>query len=221
MADIAKFLFNTDFETAGAGVPDTKLLTGREIEQLRDSAFAAGVDEGAARENQATEHRQSLALSVIANRLEAIAQAQDQAMNHIIEEATKLTLMIARKISPALSRHEPLFGIEAIIRDFLHQLIDEPHIVVRVPENLIDDLKQRIDDIAAGCGFAGRVVLLPDPAMNGNDCRLEWADGGAVRNINTILDDIETGVARILQNPADLSGDLPGDGSDQSAAASR
>ena len=72
---------------------------------------------------------------------------------------------------------------------------------------MIDDLKQRIDDIATGCGYAGRVVLMPDPVMSGNDCRLEWADGGAVRNLDTILNDIETGLARVLQKPIDLTGD--------------
>lgn len=223
MANIAKFLFDTDFETAGAmaGAPDAKLMSGKAIQDLRDSAFAAGVNEGAAREKLTTDHRQSEALAVIANRLEAITQTQDQAMNQIIEEATKLTLAITRKISPALARHEPLFGIEAIIREFLHQLIDEPHIVVRVPDGLIDHLKQRIDDIATACGFAGRVVLMPDPMMNGNDCRLEWADGGAVRNLDTILDDIETGVARLLQNPTELSGNPPADGSGQPADMSR
>ena len=92
-------------------------------------------------------------------------------------------------------------------------------------EILIDDLKQNIDDIAAGCGFAGRVVLMPDAVMSGNDCRLEWADGGAVRNLESILDDIETGIKRTLQNPTDLSGDISSDelgGSpDQPAVTSR
>ena len=48
---------------------------------------------------------------------------------------------------------------------------------------------------------------MPDPVMSGNDCRLEWADGGAVRNLDTILNDIETGLARVLQKPIDLTGD--------------
>ncbi len=226
MANSVKFLFDTEFATAAvAGEPETKLLTGNEIQQLRDSAFAAGVNEGVARENRATEHRQSEALAAIASRIGAIGESQGQAMNHIIDEATNLAMAMARKISPALAQHHPLVGIEAMIRDFLHQLLDEPHIVVRVPEILIDDLKRRIDSITAGCGFAGRVVLMPDPVLKGNDCRLEWADGGAVRNIDSILNDIETGVVRLLHNTTDLShaspGELPGDGPDQLAGASR
>ena len=93
---------------------------------------------------------------------------------------------------------------------------------VRVPDALIDDLKRRIDDIATDSGYAGRVVLIPDPAMSGNDCRLEWVDGGAVRSVDTILNDIETGIVRILQKPIDHSGDPPADpannGADQPSA---
>jgi len=220
MAAMEKFLFDTEFDAddAVAGLPAAKLLTGREIQDLRDSAFEAGVNEGVARETRTTEHRQSEALAAVAGRLGAIAEAQSQAMNQILDQATTLTLAITRKISPALARHQPLVGIEALIRDFLHQLIDEPHIVVRVAEMLIDDLKQRIDGIAAECGFEGRVVLMPDAAMNGNDCRLEWADGGAVRNSEAILDDIEQGIVRMLQNPAALSGDIASDDPDEDPA---
>ena len=214
MVTTQKYLFDTKFDSADtvAGVPAVKLLTEREIKDLRDSAFEAGVNEGVARETRNTEHRQSEALASVASRLKAIAEVQTQVMNQIIDQATTLTLAITRKISPALAQHHPLVGIEALIRDFLHQLIDEPHIVVRVPDMLIDDLKKRIDDITAACGFDGRVVLIPDPTMNGNDCRLEWADGGAVRNSETILDDIESGIVRILQNPASPIGDIPNDG---------
>lgn len=219
MAHIEKFLFDTEFDTtpAAAGAPESKLLTGKEIQDLRDSAFEAGVNEGAGRENKTTEHRNAQALAAIADRLGAIADEQTRAMNHIIDEAATLTIAITRKISPALAHHQPLVGIEDMIRDFLRQLIDEPHIVVRMAESLIDELKPRIDTIAAGCGFAGRVVLMPDPRMGGNDCRLEWADGGAVRNIDTILNDIETGIVRMLPKASDLSDESP----DQPAEASR
>lgn len=220
MAETVKFLFDTEFESAGAiaGVTAAKMLTGKEIQGLRDSAFAAGVSAGVDREMRTTEHRQSEALATIASGLATIAESQTQAMNHIVDEATKLTLVITRKISPALTQHQPLVGIEAMVCDFLRQLIDEPHIVVRVPEILIDDLKERIDDIAVGCGFSGRVVLLPDAQMNGNDCRLEWADGGAVRNIESILNDFEAGIVRMLQNPGAVSDDHPGNDPEQPAA---
>lgn len=227
MAETAKFLFDTEFDAgdADSDASEAKLLTGREIQDLRDSAFEDGVNEGAARENKTTEHRHSQALAAIADGLGAISENQTQAMNHIVDEATTLTIAITRKISPALAQHKPLVGIESMIREFLHQLIEEPHIVVRVPEILIDDLKRNIDDIAAGCGFAGRVVLMPDAVMSGNDCRLEWADGGAVRNMESILDDIETGIKRTLQNPTELSGDIPsdemGESPDQPAVSSR
>lgn len=227
MAHIEKYLFDTVFDTtaAVAGAPPPQLLTAKEIQDLRDSAFEAGVNEGVGREQKATEHRNSEALTAIAGRLGAIADEQAKAMNHIIDEAANLTIAITRKISPALAQHNPLIGIEDMIRDFLRQLIDEPHIVVRLPESLIDELKPRIDTIAAGCGFAGRVVLMPDPLMGGNDCRLEWADGGAVRNIDTILNDIETGIVRMLPKATDLPGDAdddpPEESPDQPAEASR
>lgn len=216
MANTEKYLFENVFDSsrAVAGTPAARLLTTKEIQDMRDSAFAAGVNEGVAREHRTTEHRQSEALAAFTAQLKVIAETQNQAINTIIDEATKLTLAISRKISPALTKFKPLDGIEAMIRDFLQQLIDEPRIVVRLPEDLIDDLKRHIDDIVVGCGFEGRVVLMPDSMLTGNNCRLEWADGGAVRDIDAILDDIEAGIIRMLHSPTDLSGDFTQDRSD-------
>ena len=211
MTSIAKFMFDTEFETAetASGAPENKLMTGSDLQALRDSAFADGVNEGIAQENRTTENRHSQALAAIANGLGIIAGNQAASMDRTIDDATNLTVMIARKLSPALSTHQSLVGIELILRDFLHQLIDEPRIVVRVPEALIDELKRRIDEISTDCGFSGRIVLMPDPSLNGNDCRLEWADGGVTRCTEAILDEIENGVVRMLTNPAALSGDDP------------
>ena len=82
MVTTQKYLFDTKFDSADtvAGVPAVKLLTEREIKDLRDSAFEAGVNEGVARETRNTEHRQSEALASVASRLKAIAEVQTQVM---------------------------------------------------------------------------------------------------------------------------------------------
>ena len=97
MATVEKFLFDTEFDAKGAvsNLPQAKLLTGQEIQDLRDSAFEAGVNEGIGRETRTTEHRHSEALSAIGGGLGAIAEAQTQVMNQIVDQATSLTLAMS------------------------------------------------------------------------------------------------------------------------------
>ena len=111
------------------------------------------------------------------------------------------SLAVARKIVPVLLDQQPLVEIEALLRESLSLLINEPRIVVRVPDALAESLGRRIDEVAQSCGFAGRVVLLPDTELSGADCRMEWADGGVERDTEKTWRDIETGLARLLQAP--------------------
>ena len=203
MEQPSKFTFDTVFEVDDAAVAlsDGKAgfnwYTGKQIKRLREESFA----EGEARERATTEHRQAEALAAIAARLAAIAELHVPTLERVADEAANLAVAVARKVSPALMRRQPLAELEAMLREFLAQLIDEPRVVVRVPDALIDPLTERIDGLAAGCGFTGRVVLLPDAELSGSDCRMEWADGGVDRKTEDIWRDIEAGIARLLQTP--------------------
>ena len=41
--------------------------------------------------------------------------------------------------------------------------------------------KERLDDIARNRGFDGRLVVMGESDIAPGDCRIEWADGGLVR----------------------------------------
>ena len=75
---------------------------------------------------------------------------------------------------------------------------DEPRIVVRVNDSLLDTLRERLDGIAAGAGFAGRLVLLADPALSPGDARIEGADGGVERTPGAVQAEISAAVDRYL-----------------------
>lgn len=194
MTALKKFDFNDSFELKNNasedqdGVRYAEIYGRAELDVARDE----GMRDGAAQERATTERLQAEALAAISERLAAIAQQQAAALENVSQEAVALAMAIARKVAPSLMRQQPTAEIEGMIADFLQQLIDEPRIVVRAPDALLEGLKGRIDEIAAGCGFAGNVVFLADPALGAGDCTLEWADGGAERQVDAIWRDIDT-----------------------------
>ena len=52
--------------------------------------------------------------------------------------------------------------------------------------------------LAEARGYAGRLVLLPEPGLAPDDCRIEWADGGITRERAAIEARINEAVARYL-----------------------
>jgi flagellar assembly protein FliH len=53
--------------------------------------------------------------------------------------------------------------------------------VVRVHDSLVEEAEALVKRLARERGYEGRLVVLGDPDMAAGDARIEWADGGIVR----------------------------------------
>ena len=210
MATAEKFTFNNVFELTddaaaeSGAVRYTQVYSREELDAARDEGMCAG----AAQERTTSERLGAEALTAISERLPLIAQQQATALEAYAKEATAVALAIARKVAPHLMRQQPEVEVEGMIADCLQQVLDEPRVVVRVSDALLDGLKERIDEIAAGCSFAGNIVLLADASLTGSNCTVEWADGGAERDTDAIWAQIESRIAKLKTGP-DIAPDTP------------
>ncbi|MEE7467161.1 hypothetical protein MOF8_10040 [Methylobacterium oryzae] len=75
----------------------------------------------------------------------------------------------------------PLAGIGEAARTALQHLRGVPHLVVRVHDSLVEEAETLVKRLARERGYEGRLVVLGDPDMAAGDARIEWADGGIVR----------------------------------------
>ncbi|MFQ5785219.1 MAG: hypothetical protein ACE5H8_10405 [Alphaproteobacteria bacterium] len=208
MVEPIKFMFESVFEADDPFADDNGPIsfTAGELAAAREESRQAGFEDGVARERATIERRYADALAAIAARLETIAATQAAEIERTVRDAVQLSLAIARKVAPALMRRAPLAEIEALIGEHLAQLIDEPRVVVRLPDALLDEIKTHIDQLAAASGFEGRVILMADQSLADGACRMEWADGGVERDTEAVWREIEAGIARLLDAPAEGSG---------------
>lgn len=207
MAVISKFLFDTDFAAGGdparvVSRPETRKYTASELEAARAAGYAAGVDAGRAAAEQEAARRTADTLDVIAQRLGEVMA--DAARRHESEArgAVQTAAEIIRRLLPALGKREAMNEVEALISDCLSRLHDEPRLVVRVSDDLLDPVRQRIDALAAAAGFAGRTILLADGALKPGDTRVEWADGGVDRDVSAVWREVEGAIQRFVEDGA-------------------
>ena len=64
---------------------------------------------------------------------------------------------------------------------------------MRVNDALHETARTQLGEIVRTRGFEGRLVVLAEPEIAPGDCKIEWADGGIVRN--TAKTDIAIGSA--------------------------
>lgn len=214
MAGIRKFQFDVDFDAPPAAAPSADVAPPpppppsygeTELAAAKAEAFAAGRDAGRAEAARETERRSAAALGAIGAALESVAPMCRQAFDESRNAALSLAAAVATKLVPALLRGNAVAAVQAAVADILPRVIDEPRLVIRVEDSLVDPLREPIDALAARSGFAGRLILLGDARVEGADCRIEWADGGAEHDIARLTREIEATVDRFLRGVGDGS----------------
>jgi flagellar assembly protein FliH len=184
MAAQAKYLFDQDFapeaKTAEKPMSPTELAI--KLGEAESKGFADGF---AAAEKEGTAvaaRRMAIAFEQIGDSLDRLARGLATVEGRLETEAVELAAAIARKLAPELVSRQPLVEIAALATECLKHLSAAPHVVVRVNDAVLETARARLDEIARGRGFEGRLMVLADPEIAIGDCKIEWADGGVVRN---------------------------------------
>lgn len=166
------------------------------------AASAEGFDSGceAGKKEALNGIEKSLAdtLAVIGQQLTAMSARHSEAWAACQRHALALSVSITRKIVPELALEAALETIQQRITDALPQLVDEPRVVIRVPDDILDPLRDRIEKLAADAGFEGHCILLSQAGLSGPDCRIEWADGGAEYDSKQLWQEIDIAVEGYL-----------------------
>ena len=88
--------------------------------------------------------------------------------------------------------------IDALLGECLASIAHMPHLVVRCHPSLADAVRGIAEARIAHSSFTGRLVVMGDPELGLTDGRLEWADGGLVRDMNAISAEIDERIATFV-----------------------
>ncbi|HSR70961.1 MAG TPA: FliH/SctL family protein [Kiloniellales bacterium] len=201
-----KFLFNTafDFETLGTDrrpKRPTPKYSEADLETARAEGYAAGREAGLEESRRALEHTVAQTLAALRERLQELIELERGSTERRDREALQAAVGVTRKLFPHLAGSRGLEEIEAIVRDCLERPRDEPRIVVRVADALLDTIQTRVTEEAARVGFEGRIVFLGQNDLGPGDVRVEWADGGAERDESRLWEEIDAALRRAIGGP--------------------
>jgi flagellar assembly protein FliH len=207
MTATAKFLFDLDFGGGGTKPMMPVADHNAKLAQAEQIAYRNGYS--AAEAKAAIEADRSLAAAVTtaATALDRLCRNLSALEARLESEAVDVAVAVVRKLTPELSAREPLAELSALASECFRHLVGAPHVAVRVNDALYEQARERLTGIAKERGFEGRLVVLADPAVAAGDCRIDWADGGMIRDSAAIDAAISELVARYLS--ARRSGSAP------------
>ena len=191
-----RFTFDVDMASRSSerksSLSDTALA--ELLAEARREGHAAGLADGQRTAVAQAEKQVAAAAEALAGKVAAMAATIDDAKKQAVAEAVTLSLSIARKLAGRMIAAEPTAEIEALIVDCLQSLEGVPHLVIRCEPMLADRVRDIATSKISHSGFTGRLVVLGDPDIAIGDARLEWADGGVVRDIRQLSADIDAAI---------------------------
>jgi flagellar assembly protein FliH len=195
----ARFKFDLDL---GGGHDRTPFLSDQGLAALQQQARMDGYAEGFAEGERsatatATQALASATASIVGLAAQMLAGI-DEARQATEREAVELAASVARKLAAHLLAREPTAELEALLIDCLASLEGVPHLVIRCHPDLADRVREVAAAHIANSGFTGRLIVMGDPDQKLSDGRIEWADGGLVRDMAAISAEVDKRIASYL-----------------------
>ncbi|TNC12807.1 flagellar assembly protein FliH [Methylobacterium terricola] len=196
MAQIRRFLFDTDFrhpdgkpprEEAGGAEAEAQARAAAAAAQAAEraameaEAFARGLQEGRAQAEAQVQARLADALNRVAAAASGMIGAADARDAEREAQALDFAVTLGRKIAGAALDSHPVAAIAEAAGRALQHLRGVPHLAIRVHDALVDETERQVTRLARERGYEGRLIVLGDPGLAAGDARIEWADGGVVR----------------------------------------
>lgn len=211
MAHPAKYDFGTVFDGLvddGRDHADDKepTWTAPEVEAEKAQAYAKGSTAGRTDALADIEQRLSQTLDSVLEQSVSTLSKLAEIEAGLVSEARQLSVAVGQAIASELLMQSHRLVIEGIVNEALGFLTQQPHVVIRVHEDLVEELRTRFAAIAETRGFTGKLVILGEPDLERADCRIEWADGGITRDGAALAGQLDQIVKRHM-SPADTDPD--------------
>lgn len=194
MTDYKKFMFdNNDFSAAAM---NTVVITYSEEEYLsaKNQSFLQGKEEGIKETRQQQEEKITQLLQKALSSIDALTQAENRREIEKFIEASKLSLLIIKKLLPELAIKYSLVEVENTIIDSIKSRKDEPRINIFVNEQHLEIIRKRVHEDLSQNNLTTQININSDPAISVTDCRVEWAEGNSERVFEDLLKQIETAI---------------------------
>lgn len=198
-ATAAKFTFDLDLTQRA----DQSRLIGENdlaamVAEAEEKAYQRGLTEGEATATARAAEDLVKAVDKLATRTAEIAKKSDQAQRELLADAANLGVTTARKLAAHLIARRPIEEIRHLMDECLASLGSVPHLVIRCHPDLVTAIKQDAESKMHASGFDGRLVVMGEPEIMLGDARLEWVDGGLVRDLGAMSAEIDRKLADFI-----------------------
>ena len=162
-----------------------------QVETSRKEGLEQGKSEALKEAAMAIENQIIDLTKAIGAQLTELISSQSLVNNEIFRDAIKISRAITKKSFPSINAEHGVQEIEQLIRQILNQILEEPRVKIQVHPSLAEQVSKRLNEISTDTHFEGRVHIIADEAIEQGDCRIDWSNGGAERNLDNVMREVD------------------------------
>lgn len=197
---------NAEDKAADAPPPKPeKIYTEADLESAREDGYVSGHTKALEDAETAREHYAADALNLISEKIDTLQDQQTAANKGIGETAMRMVYAVIEKVVPAHAQANAIESVEALVREVLPLVYEEPKLVVRTHNMIAEDVQAKMIEVTERSNFQGEITVVPDYELQPGDCRVEWSGGGADRNEGRLWTEIRD----IIEENVGLVEDVP------------
>ncbi|HEY8594581.1 MAG TPA: FliH/SctL family protein [Devosiaceae bacterium] len=186
------------------------------VAEARRQGFEQGWNEARGDAEARAREAMIAAAGILTSEASRLTEAFDRARAAYRAEAAQLAVEVGRKLAGRLVERQPIAEIEALVEESLASLNRVPHVVIQCAPDLADAVRETAETAMKTSGYAGRLVVMGDPDIAPGDARIEWADGGLVRDTAQIDSEISRALSDYLaSHGGNALQDLSDEGNEQ------
>lgn len=178
--------------------PPPPTFSEEELAAAKDVAFEQGRQQGRREETESREQKVSALLAKIADDFSHLFAAEQLRENIYEKESLKLTLKALDLIFPSLNDKIGHAEVQKVIEKTLIDHRKTKEISIFVPQGMKGDIETLISRIRANEHEEALWRVIEDDSLSPGDCRMEWSDGGAVRDSRKTARDIHRNIEALL-----------------------
>ncbi len=195
-----KFLFNQhifdepDIEDEEIEPPPPPTFSEAELETMRktthEKAFADGKQEGIQQETTSREQQIAQTLQKISHDGGLLFAAELERDRLFEKEVLSTTLAIFDKLFPEYTKEQGFKELAGSIKTILRKQEEQSIINIDVHPDMVEGIKEFISKLDLLGQAEKRFEVNAKPELSPQACRIFWKDGGAVRDIDALAEDI-------------------------------
>jgi len=162
-----------------------------DIEIARQSGFENGKEVAAVEAQEKLDVKIIEILNLIFDQFSELEAKQLEFNRQLESETLSLINSVHQRIYPVTGSFIEMNEVVGFSESILSNLSEQPQIVISVNDNLAEKFSEHINKFKENRSYSGEVIVKSSQEINTGECKLEWKGGGAKRDPETIISEID------------------------------